>query len=226
VTTFVVKQGDASLVARFTSPLFELLSNSNVALHPNMLLHLGKYGLTLNDVRIELGIPTLAGANAAYWMNALSAVVRIWLDRLEIAFLDLTRITGDQVTEITGAALEALQQSVSNVSIETYTATLTLHGTFQDVSLSQFVAQFVKRAPKNLGPVLGSGVVYYLGPELERRTASVVIDRSTMIADAAFIRTTVILDGALLPFSSVSAVARASVFKMFEAIKLEVNWGG
>ncbi len=54
MTEFVVKQGEASFEARFASPAFMLLSQSNVELHPNMLLHLGKYGLTLNNIRIEV----------------------------------------------------------------------------------------------------------------------------------------------------------------------------
>ena len=90
MTEFVVKQGEASFEARFASPAFVLLSQSNVELHPNMLLHLGKYGLTLNDIRIETGIPNLAGANVIYGMNALNVAVRVWLDRLEIVFGDLT----------------------------------------------------------------------------------------------------------------------------------------
>ncbi len=95
-----------------------LLSSSNVELHPNMLLHLEKYGLTLNDIRLESAIPNLAGAHASYALNALNAVVRVWLDRLEIAFLDLTRITEARTIEITEAALEALQQTVPDMPIE------------------------------------------------------------------------------------------------------------
>ena len=119
MTTFVVKRGDVFFEARCVSTMFELLSQSHVEFHPNMLLHLGKYGLTLNDIRIESGIPNLAGANAAYWMNALNAVVRVWLNRLEITFLELSYVTEEQIIEIIGAALNALQRSVSGISIET-----------------------------------------------------------------------------------------------------------
>ena len=93
------------------------------------------------------------------------------------------------------------------------------------MSLSQFIAQYVKRAPRGLGSVLGSGVVYYLGPEAERRTASLVIDMSAVMSEAAMIRTTAVLDGTQLAVSGVPAMARDTVFKMLQTIKLEVNWG-
>ncbi len=112
-----------------------LLSVSNVELRPNMLLCLSQYGLTLNDIHLESAIPNLAGTHASYTMNALSTISRVWLDRLEIAFLDLFRVTEEQIIEITEATLEALRQTVSDMSAETYTATLATHGTFQDVSL-------------------------------------------------------------------------------------------
>lgn len=67
--------------------------------------------------------------------------------------------------------------------------------------------------------------MYYLGPEAERRTASLVIDMSTVVSNAALIRTTAILDGTQLTMSSVPAIAHDTVFKMLGAIKLEVNWG-
>ena len=64
MTQFAVQQSEASFEARFTTLGFVLFSSVN--LHQNMLGNLGKYGLTLNDIRMELGLPNLAGGNATY----------------------------------------------------------------------------------------------------------------------------------------------------------------
>jgi hypothetical protein len=91
--------------------------------------------------------------------------------------------------------------------------------------LSQFVAQYVKPAPEALGSVLGSGVVYYLGPEEERRSASFVIDVSAVVSDAAFIRTSVILEGTAVAMSNAASMVRDEVFKILNAVDIEINGG-
>ena len=105
MTTFVVKQSEASFEARFASPMFVLLGPTVIDLHQNMFLSLTKHGLTLGDIRVESGAPNLSGANATYWLNAFNAFVRVWMDRVEVFFADLKRVSGDQMLEITGHSL-------------------------------------------------------------------------------------------------------------------------
>jgi hypothetical protein len=64
-----------------------------------MLLSLGKYGLTLNDIRVEAGLPNLSGANATYSLSTLNAFVRVWLNRLEVFFGDPARVQEEQFPE-------------------------------------------------------------------------------------------------------------------------------
>ena len=206
VAKFVVKQGEATFEARFVSPAFGLLQPVHEGLYQNMLGQLATHGLRLNDIRFESAPAILAEAHSSYSINTLGVWVRVWLDRLEISFFDLARVTQEQILEISGAALDAVQQTVADLAIDTYTLALSMHGSFQDVSLSQFVAQYVKPAPEGLGSMLGSGVVYYLGPEEERRSASFVIDMSAVVSDAVFIRTSVILEGAAVAMSNAPSV--------------------
>ena len=88
VTQFVVRQGEATFEARFASPAFGLLQPVHEGLHQNMLGQLATHGLRLNDIRFESAPVTLAEAHSSYLINALSVLVRVWLDRLEISFLD------------------------------------------------------------------------------------------------------------------------------------------
>jgi hypothetical protein len=226
VAKFVVKQGEATFEARFVSPAFRLLQPVHEGLHQNMLGQLATHGLRLNDIRFESVPAALAEAHSSYSINALAVLVRVWLDRLEISYLDLARVTQKQILEIAGDALKAVQQTVADMTIDTYTLALAMHGAFQDVSLSQFVAQYVKPAPEGLGSVLGSGVVYYLGPEEERRSASFVIDMSAVVSDAAFIRTSVILEGTAVAMSNAASMVRDAVFKILSAVDIEINEEG
>ena len=75
MTTFVVKQSEASFEARFASPMFALLGPTVFDLHQNMFLSLRKHGLTLGDIRVESGSSNLAGANVTYGLNTLKPFV-------------------------------------------------------------------------------------------------------------------------------------------------------
>jgi hypothetical protein len=226
VTKFVVQQSEALFEARFAVPAFALLSPSTRSLHQNMLLSLGKHGLTLGDIRVESGLPNLSEAKATYSLNILNALVRVWLDRLEVFFLDLARVREDRMIEIAETALETMQRTVPDLKIETCTAVLTMHGTPQDVEVSQFTARYVKNAPEGLGTVLGSGVVYYLGPEAERRSASLVLDMSAAIPGALLVKTSVVFDGTKLPIAHGLSAAREYVFKTLATLHLEPSWEG
>jgi hypothetical protein len=226
VTQFVVKQGEATLEVRFVSPAFGLLQPVHEGLHQNMLGQLATHGLRLSDIRFESAPVTLAEVHSSYSINALSVLVRVWLDRLEISFLDLARVTQEQILEIAGAALDAVQQTVADLAIDTYTLALAMHGFLPDVSLSQFVAQYVNPAPEGFGPVLGSGVAYYLGPEAERRGASFVIDMSRVVSDAAFIQTSVILEGTAVAMSNAPSMVRDAVFKILNGVDIEISGKG
>jgi len=220
VTTFLVKQSEASFEARFAFPAFALTALVP-SLHQNMLLSLGKYGLTLDDIRVEGGLPNLSGVNTIYSLSTLNAFVRIWLNRLEIFFGDLARTSEEQILEITEIALDNMQRIVQDLHIETYTATLNMHGTLPDTEISQFFTQYVPNVPEGLGMVVGRGVVYYFGPEAERLSSSLLIDMSTVISEALYVRASAVFDGTKLPRNHGLSVAREYVFKMLAGIRLE-----
>jgi hypothetical protein len=220
VTKFLVKQSDASFEARFAFPAFALTASAP-SLHQNMLLSLGKYGLTLNDIRVEAGLPNLSGANATYSLSTLNAFVRVWLNRLEVFFGDPTRVREEQFLEITRIALDTMQHTVQDLRMETYTATLNMHGTLPDIEVSQFLTLYVPTTPEGLGMVVGRAVGYYFGPEAERLSASLIVDMSSVIPEAIFVRASVVFDGAKLPLDRGLSAAREYAFKMLAEISLE-----
>ena len=224
MTTFVVKQSEASFEARFVSPIFALLGPNVIDLHQNMFLSLRKHGLTLGDIRVESGPSNLSGANATYWLNALNAFVRVWMDRIEVSFADLKRVSGDQMLEITGIALDVIQRLAQDIEMALYTAAWTMHGTPQDVEISQFTTQYVKNAPEDLGVVVRSGVAYYFGPEAERQFSSFVMDNSVVVPGAVFLRAVVIFDGTMLPMAHSPSAARDYLSKMLASMHLEPSW--
>jgi hypothetical protein len=88
------------------------------------------------------------------------------------------------------------------------------------------VAQYVNPAPEGFGPVLRSGVAYYLGPEAERRGASFVIDMSRVVSDAAFIQTSVILEGTAVAMSNAPSMVRDAVLKILNGVDIEISGKG
>ena len=224
MTTFVVKQSEASFEARFASPVFTLLGPTGLDLHQNMFLSLRKHGLTLGDIRVESGSSNLSGANVTYGLNMFNAFVRVWMDRVEVSFADLRRVSLDQMLEITGIALDVIQRLVQNIEMALYTASWRMHGIPQDVEISQFTAQYVKNAPEGLGPVVSSGVVYYFGPEAERQSSAFVIDRSAVVPGAVFLSAAVIFDGAMLPMAHSPSAAQDYLSKMLASMHLEPSW--
>ena len=113
-----------------------------------MFRNLEKYGLTLGGIRIESGLPNLSDANATYTMNVLNTLVRVWLDRLEVFFLDLSRTSREQVSEIAEAVLDAIQCTSPDIEIETYTATLAMHGTVRDTGSCTAILRIIHSVPK------------------------------------------------------------------------------
>ena len=99
-----------------------------------------------------------------------------------------------------------------------------MHGIPQDVEISQFTAQYVKNAPEGLGAVSGSGVVYYFGPEAERRFSSFIIDNSAVVPGAVFLRAIVGFDGTMLPMAHSPSAARDYLSKMLASMHLEPSW--
>ena len=126
MTTFVVKQSEAAFEARFASPMFALLGPIVLDLHQSMFLSLRKHGLTLSDIRVESGSSNLSGANVTYGLNTFNASVRVWMDRVEVSFADLKRVSVDQMLEITGIALDVIQRLVQDIEMAQYTAAWTM----------------------------------------------------------------------------------------------------
>jgi len=85
-----------------------------------MFFGLRQYGLTLGDIRVESGLPNLAGGNVTYSLNTYNAFVRVWMDHLEIFFLNLSRVSPEQMLQIAGTALGVLQHTMQDIKIERY----------------------------------------------------------------------------------------------------------
>ncbi len=220
---FVVKHSDALFAAHYIFPAFALI-NTAPSLHQNMLRNLRQYGLTIQEIRIEGGHPNLADAHVTYSFNALNMLITVWLERVEVLCSDLRRARQEQVLEMAMAALESLHSTVPELQIETYTATLNLHGIPSDTESAQFITPYVHSAPEGLGTVLGSGVVYYFGPEAERRSASLVMDMSAVIPEAVFIKMSVVFDGTKLTREQIPSAIRDYLSQMLTSLHLEPDW--
>src|SRR5258708_28849387 len=87
-----------------------------------MVLSLRKDGVVLGHIRVESGSSNPSGANVTYGLNMFNAFVMVWMDRVEVSFADLRRVSLDQMLEITGIALDVIQRLVQNIEMALYRA--------------------------------------------------------------------------------------------------------
>jgi hypothetical protein len=113
---------------------------------------------------------------------------------MEVQSFDILRVRPKQVHEISLELLAALHRTDDHVSFQAYSVAAGYHGTVEGLSTKEFLSRFSTSAPQNLGPILGSGVVFYYGPHGNRMTSSITLDLSGVIADALYVKVEAVWD--------------------------------
>lgn len=132
---------------------------------------------------------------------ALLSTADICIDHVEIKCSDTTRVDGDSFEKVglgLAAALSEVAANSGGLSIPTVSFTRALHAELGKANADAFLRRFSANAPQDLGPLLGSGAVYYFGPRKEQLTLSIALDRSVIRESAVFLRIICILDSNLI----------------------------
>ena len=216
-------QSDLAYQGDFSSPAFELVG-SFATLLGRLHARLATFGLRPGDLKLEPG-QGLADSALACSLPGLNAVVRVRVERVEANFLELRRVTQDQVAGIILQAVGAVQDLLPQVSFKSHSIGLSAHGLFEDIVYEDFIQRYAPKSPEDLGPALGRGVVCYYGPEEERDSSLVVLDKSLLVPGGLYLRTHFSLNGAKVPLADVQSKASAYVNLILEKVGLEINWG-
>jgi hypothetical protein len=222
VTKFAIKQSELSFEAAYATPAFGLLQPGADSLHGSFMTYLSRYGLTLNDIRVEGGTPNLSSVRAIYLLGHFNAAVTVLLDRLEAVFLELHKIGAEHAKEIVLSSMAALQNSIKDIIVQQYKIGFRAHIAIHGMAPSDLIARHTQNAPSNFGPVAGAGVAFYFGPEEDRLSSSLILDASVLHSDAVFLNTSVAFDASKKNVAEVLEMLENYYSKMFESIGLEV----
>lgn len=215
-----VSQAELSFQADFSEPAFDIFRDA-ASLNRRMFSKLSKFGLRLSDIKPERGNGSLADLHLRCSLFNFSVTINVRAERVEVNCFDKNVIGSKSFPDAVVEALEAVQTHVPSVPFRTYTWSLALHSLLTGVSQADFLAKFSAGRPEELGPSIGSGTVFYYGPDAERLMSSVTIDLSTLLRDHVFIRAQVVWDAQKATLRSLPDLAEKYAALVLERLGLE-----
>jgi hypothetical protein len=219
---FKLSQGDLFFQSDFAEPAFGLFRDS-WPFYGRLYSRLSSHGLRLMDMKPERGSGSLGDAHLACSFLNFAVTIRIRLDRVEIQCLDVTRIDAKNRNGITIGTLQTLKEHVPNLAFKSHTLAIGLHGQLDRVATNEFLSTFVQGSLKDLGPSLGSGLVFYHGAQAEQMLSAVTLDQSGVISGGLFIRIHVVWDGRALALDALPEVSEKHVRGIFTQLGLTLN---
>jgi hypothetical protein len=176
-------------------------------------------------MKIENGSGALGDFQLSCSLLHLTTSVRIRLDKVEIHCLDLKRVSAKQIEEIGLASIEAPTVQERQLSYKTYSMAVAVHGSLVGSTPEDFLARFATGAPGQVGPLVGSGSVFYYGPAGEQVAASVTVDLSAILQPGLFVRTHVVWDAGKIVVTALSEFAAKHVQNVFSQLGIAVEKG-
>ena len=219
---FKVSQGDFVFQADFAEPIFELFNNTT--LQRQLFSKFARHGLRLVDIKAERGGGSLGEAQLNCWFFNFSTALRIWLERVEINCLDVTRVSPQKLKDLITGVLETAG-SHFKIPFKTYGMALWLHGLLEGVAPKEFLSKFFTRAPNDLGPLLASGAVFYYGAKGEKVLSSLTVDLSAAIREGIFVRIQVTWNAEKVDSGELAALAKEHVKSALSQLGLRLDGG-
>jgi hypothetical protein len=176
---------DYTCEARYQQPELDIFRD-NAALAAHMYNAMRTHGITLADIKIELGDGSLGDLHLFCKLFDFGLTVRIRPDRVDIVGAGVN--TEEQANTYAAAAVDALTaiQKLIKSGYGTYTIQVNLHGPVEG-DLKAFLAQFIAKTPA-IGPVTGNAVGYYYGPSEDRLSSGVIADLSGVVPGGLYVR--------------------------------------
>lgn len=216
-------QADLSYQGEFSAPAFGLIG-SLAGLLERAHSRLASFGIRPSDLKLESTTPSLTEASLVCNLITLGALVRVRLERIEASFSDLKRVDQEQISTVVLESFEAVRDILPNLTVKTHGITLQVHGVLEGISFEDLIRYHAPNPPAGLGPALGSGVVYYFGPEAERVSSGFVLDKSFVVPGGLYLRANVNLDGTKVPILRLREMASEYIDSALKTLGLELNW--
>jgi hypothetical protein len=212
--------GDFTHHADFVEPAFGLFGDA-VNLHKRLFAALSHHGVRLADMRWDQGGGTLGDANLLCHLFNFAVVLRVRLERVEIQCVDLNRINAKQLTQAGLEILNVLEGSEPGIRFKTHSFAMNFHGFLKNGSTTEFIGRFVSLEPSDLGPHVGSGVVFYFGAQGSRLSSSVTFDLSARLKEGLYFKVQSVWDAGKLPTNELPAALSSHVRDVLSRFDLE-----
>lgn len=216
-----VVKGDLTFDAGFVRPEFALLRDTP-GLLSQLYRRLEPHGLRLTDLRVERGTGSVADSHVLCYLFNYRMMVRIRVERIEVVCSDLPQDYIQKFEPGITDTLWAVKDQLPNVAFRAFALAVGLHGQLEGQALRDYLGRFATNPPKELGPLTGSGTVFYFGPEGDRLLSSVTVDMSALIPDALYVRAQAVWDATKLPLESLSVQAQDFVRSAVGRLGLEL----
>ena len=184
---FDVRAFQVDLSATFAEPAFELAENRGQlikAVHSRLAPH----GLPLSEIRAgaigKLDDPVLTCA-ALNW--AANFVIRV--DRVDVTCFD--RAVAEQLNSVFPAVVDAVLGIVPGATAEAYSSEVSAHVALPVGELENtFRVFWPAKAPAGLATPTGVGSIFSFGPDGNRVSARLFLDRSLTVEGGIFVSVT------------------------------------
>lgn len=216
-------QGDLIVQADFAEPAFHMFRDYWEFAH-RVFTKLARHGLRLTDMKFERGSGSIGDGYLLCSLFNFTMAIRFRVEKVEAHCLDLARMDVNRFSQASADALEAVRSHIPNVAFRTYSLGVALHGTIEGISAREFVSKFVTRTPEKLGPPIGTGVVFYYGPEADRLLSALTVDLSAVVSDGVFVRANVVWDGAKIAIGAIREAGEKFVGDVYRRLELEPKW--
>lgn len=220
--TLTVRQTDLLYYAALEFPAFDL-GRHWVELQSAIFRNLRRFRVRISDIKIESATANPGDASIACWMLEYRALARYRLDRVE-AWSNKLQLGNDTVlaTDIVRQTMEVLREVSPDSRVAVHGVKIDVHGALQQGEVTARIASYVTERPEGPPPLTPSGVSFQC--ELASGQGLIVLERSGLVPDGAFLRVTSEHKGSL---SEVEALERAIEFFQTATARLglDVLWG-
>ena len=215
---FNIEKADVLLNAQFGAQFWSLFHNIP-AFYSSLLRGLRDLGLTSSAIRSDTGDGSLGAYNVNFWLFDFKALVRIKLERLEIEFRNLIAEDVERLDLLCKGLLPALASTQSDFLTSSYSVDVHLHGEPEGLTPKEYLGRFVAAVPTGLGPLLGTGSIFYFGEQIKTPSRSVAVDLSGVMPGKLYVRLLSFREGAINP-DALKASVEESVVAGLSAVGL------
>lgn len=217
VSSFEIRHSEFSYLASLDAPVFHILGTGG-QLYAAIYAGLARFRVKLQDIKVESLTPNPADISVVCSLLDLGALVRYRLDRVEVWSTSPLGFGDPRLAELIEEALRAGREVSPTAKVATHTLSLGVHGVLTEGSIPARLVAYVPITPEGSPPFRPTGVSFLCQwPEGEGES-SIVLERSVIVPDGAFLRVTSVYPGKLLEHQ---AYQRAADF--FQAAMARLN---